>query len=193
VLVAVRVRYDDEPELARVDEVRDLGVLVVVVDEVMKQSAVDLGRDPLTGVNGRHVQDVGSRAVGELTRVPRHLEGDDLPALHRVADHLELYERGILLGDLVELVANPAGLVPRPVDGEAVGCLRGSLFLDGQAVLVALEREPDPLGREAVAPACRQDEVDAHPARDLLRCGDVEAPASELTERGSVDRRGVHL
>ena len=112
VLIAVRVRHEDEPELARIDEVRHLGVLAVVVDEVMKETAVDLGRDPLARMNGRHVEDVRSRPVCELSRVLGHLEGDDLPPLARVADHLELHERGILLGDLVELVANPSRARP---------------------------------------------------------------------------------
>jgi hypothetical protein len=111
VLVTVRVRHDDEPELARVDEVRDLGVLAVVVDEVVKETAVDLGRDPLARVNGRHVEDVWSRPVWELIRVPRHLEGDDLSPLQRVADHLELHDRAIPSGDRIELVANPSRFV----------------------------------------------------------------------------------
>ena len=193
VLIAVRVRHEDEPELARVDEVRHLGVLAVVVDEVMEETAVDLGRDPLARMDGRHVEDVRSCPVCELFGVLGHLEGDDLPPLSRVADHLELHERGILPRELVELVANPSLFVPRPPDGEAVGCLLGSLLLHGQAVLVSLELEPDPLGRDAVAGAGRQDEVDAHAARDLLRRRDVEALAGELGDCGSIDRCCVHL
>jgi hypothetical protein len=131
--------------------------------------------------------------VRELICVPRHLEGDDLPSLERVADHLELHDQAVPLGDLVELVADSSRLVPGPPNGEAGGCLRGSLLLHGQAVLVALEGEADPLGREAVALASRQDEIDAHPTGDLLRRRDVEALAAELADRGSIDRRGVHL
>jgi hypothetical protein len=66
-------------------------------------------------------------------------------------DHLELEELRIPPGERVELVPDPAGLVPGAVDGEAAGLLeRGALYL-GAAVLVLLQTKLDAFAGEALA------------------------------------------
>ena len=93
VLVAVRVVDADEPQLARVDERRDLEArarrLAVVVDEVVQRAPAGLAGEPLAGVLHRVVEDGGAardvcagRALGDLQR-------DDLAtAVGRAGDAL---------------------------------------------------------------------------------------------------------
>ncbi len=50
VLVAVGVGHQDEPELAAVHEVGDVGIDAVLIHEVVHQPALDLEADPLAGV-----------------------------------------------------------------------------------------------------------------------------------------------
>ncbi len=69
VLVAVRVVHADEPQLARVDEPRDLLVGAVVVDEVVERAAARLAREPLARVLHRVVEHGGPRVVARVLRV----------------------------------------------------------------------------------------------------------------------------
>jgi hypothetical protein len=67
VLVAVRIRDDDEPQLGVLEQPLDrLVVRAPSVDEVVQQPPIDLGADPLAGVLGRAVENRRAAAVGDV-------------------------------------------------------------------------------------------------------------------------------
>ena len=159
----------------------------------MEQAAVDLERDPLTRVLVRAVEHGRTFPVRDLARVLRHLEGDDRAALDGVPDHLELGERGVLVRERVELVADPARLVPGTPHVEAEGRLLCGQLLAREAVLVALEGKLDTAAGQPVAVACREHEIDPNAAGHLLRGGHVVAIAGEFADGRTVDSARVHL
>ena len=193
VLVAVRVRDDQEPKLTRVDQVRDLGVLAVVVDELVEKPAIDLRGDPLPCMNRRHVQHVRTRAVGERLRVLRHLQRDDLAALERVADHFELHDLGVATRDRVELIANAVPLVVRAPDVEAGGRLgRRALGLRA-ALLVTPRLHVDALRCELRDLGLREDKVCLDSGRGLPRRRYVVAVAGDFSELRRTDDSRVEI
>ncbi len=117
VLVAVGVGHDDEPQLGVLQEAPDLSVVgPPAVDHVVQRPSIDLDRDPLTGVLRRRVEHGGAAAVADAPGALGDLERDELAALVGLPQHLELHELGVVGGDLVQLVADAPGLVPRPPD-----------------------------------------------------------------------------
>jgi hypothetical protein len=159
----------------------------------MEQAPVDLDADPLSGVLERAVQHCGTGAVGHRPRVLGHLERDDLAPLHGVSDHFELRRQRLVLGDVVELVADAAWLVPRSPDVEAVrGLLRREL-LDREAVLQLLDVEVNALSREASLLRGGQDDVELQPGRRLSIRDDVVPAANDLARLGAIDLRRVDL
>jgi hypothetical protein len=200
VLVAVRVRDHHEPQLPRVDEVRDVGVLAVVVHEVVEQAAVHLGGDPLARVDRGHVEDVRPCSVGERLRVLRDLERDDLAPLQRLPDHLELRDLRVALGDRVQLVANAAARVVRAIHPEPARRLLGGALRLRAPLPVAPRLQVHALRAQLRDLGLRQHEVDLHPARGVPRVGDVVAlpddPAEHLgtdDARVQIDRRRARV
>ena len=119
VVVAVRVDDEDEPQLARVDELgqllggdaldglavrTDRGALAAVVVEEQPQLApVGLAREPLARVLHARVEHRGARAVLVLLRVLGHSHRVDRLLLMGRADLLQVGELGVLLLELLHL------------------------------------------------------------------------------------------
>ena len=108
VVVAVGVGDRDEPQLGRVDQVGDRRIGAVAVDDVVGEAPHHLRRDPLAGMLSTEVERRRPAAVTEAAGVPGHLEGDDVLALHRLADRDELGDARMLRGELLELVLQAA-------------------------------------------------------------------------------------
>jgi hypothetical protein len=192
VLVAVRVRHRHEPELARVEEVRDLRVAAVVLDEVPKQPPRHLRRDPLARVDRAHVERRRPRAVRELPGVLGHLQRDDLAALERPADHLQLHDRRVALRERVELVADAAGLVVGAIDLIAGRRHRVGLLADRLATPVSLQAHVDAARAQPFSLLCGQDQVDPIAAAQV-RFRDVVAATLDHGERLGNRLRRVHV
>ncbi len=208
VVVAVGVGDRQDPDLARVDEARDLGgrhardvvalrvlrraALAVVVDEEVGQAARLLGGDPLAGVLRGHVQRGGAGAVGVrgLARVARDAQRDDRLAVDRVADDLALDDVRVLVGEarvlLVERLARRAAR--NAADGADVRVVEVGPVDVVAAVGVDARRAPAGVALQArveaeLAQALRllrgRDDLDAPAARAL---GQVEALLGEQAQ-----------
>ena len=116
-VVAVRVLDRQEPQLARLDQLADLRV-VLVLGEPARQAAAHLGRDPLARVVDGGEQDRVARAVRHVARVLGHLEREDRLAERRRADLLELHHVRVVGRDGAHLVGDAARLHVGPVDVE---------------------------------------------------------------------------
>ena len=214
VVVAVRVLDRQEPELVAAQQLGDLGV-VRVLEPPRRHAPADLGRDPLAGVVDGGEEHRGPRAVGDVARVLRDLEGDDLLALAGLADHDELGQAAVLRGerghlvldaarlrvgaeDVVELVRRVAarlglrGRARRAVGGrEALGDLRlGDVRARARPPgAPARPRAPPP-------PACRAGRRRSSAPVDGVacsRCGRCRRPVGERAHALLVDRHLVHL
>ena len=160
VLVAVRVRHEHEPQLGVLQQRAHLLVAGVPAADVgAHQAPVDLGRDPLARVLRGAVEHRGALAVTHVAGVVGHLEPEDLAALQRPAERDELRDVAVVARDLVQLVADPAVLVPRAPDVEAVGGLLGGELLHRQPALHARQRGVDAVLGQPVALTLRHDEV----------------------------------
>jgi hypothetical protein len=153
VLVAVGVGDEDEPQLCGPQQPAGGSVAVVVgVDHVVEEAPVDLDADPLPGVLGGQVERRRAPAVADPAGVLRDLEGDDLSPLVGGAEHHLLDQVPVVAGELVDLVADAAGLVPRAPHRVAGLRLGGSRLAGGLALGVALEPQVDAGAlRDAVA------------------------------------------
>ena len=98
VVVAVRVGDRDEPQLVLGEQVLDLvaGRLALVLDDVLEEPALDLGRDPLARVLGGVVDDGRTAAVLLVARVLGDLVGDDVLAQDALADDVGLHDVGVV-------------------------------------------------------------------------------------------------
>jgi hypothetical protein len=72
------------------------GRLVLVVDDVLEEPALDLGRDPLARVLGGVVDDCRTAAVLLAARVLGDLVGDDVLAEDALADDVGLHDVGVV-------------------------------------------------------------------------------------------------
>ena len=131
-VVAVGVGDRDEPQLGRVDQLGDRRVGAVAVDDVVGEAAHHLRRDPLPGVLGAEVERRRPAAVTDAAGVPGHLEGDDVLALHRLADRDQLGDVRMLGGELLELVLQAARRAVGP-EHRAAACGRPSGVSDPEA------------------------------------------------------------
>ena len=125
--------------------------------------------------------------------VLRHLQRDDLAALQRVPDHLELHDLRVALGDRVQLVADAARLVVRAPHVEAGRRLLGGALRLRPALLVAPRLHVDALRAQLRDLGLRQHEVDLHPARGRPRVGNVVALPDEPAERLGADDARVEV
>src|SRR5262245_11788293 len=89
----------------------------------------------------RHVEDRRARTVAHGPGRLCHLEGDNLTALDRVPEHLELDEARVPPRDVIQLVADPARLIPGAPDGVACGGLLSRELFDRLAIAGLLEAE----------------------------------------------------
>ncbi len=193
VLVAVGIRDDDEPQLAVFEDPPDLLVLrVPAVDEVVQEPAVDLRADPLARVLRRRVQDGRARAVAPVTSALRDLQGDDLAALMRPPQDLELHDLAVVLRDRVELVADAAGLVPGAEDAEAAGRLQCGLLRDRLALLVPRQPDPHAARGDLGTLRARQHRVCPDARGRLADAGELGA-AGGLVHPVGAALQGVHL
>ena len=188
VLVAVRVRHQDEPQLGALQKILDLFVVrAPAVDEMMQQAPVDLGADPLACVLRRRVQHRRTRAIRHLARALRDLERDQLATLVGPAEYLELHELRILAREAEELVADAALLVPGAPDGETGRLLERGLLLHRLPFGVAGQLHADAARAELRDLGAGQHGVRPDP-------GPSPAGASQLdTGCGRADRLGLPL
>ena len=93
----------------------------VAVDHVAGEAAHDLRRDPLVAVLAADEERRRPAAVTDAAGVPGHLEGDDVLALHRLADRDQLGDVRMLGGELLELVLQAARRTVGPEHLIAVG------------------------------------------------------------------------
>jgi hypothetical protein len=195
VLVSVRVRHEDEPQLGVLKEVLDLLVVCPPpLDVPEEEAAVDLGADPLASVLGRGVQDGGLAALPLPLLALAEPYGQDLAALVRVAEDLERGELRIVLRDLVHLVADAARLVVRAPDVEAAcGLLCRELGL-GEALRVLPDLDVVSLGAQGVALSRgeNQRQLDGVVA-GVIGLDDLVAGLGELGDLGRVGGEDVHL
>ena len=190
-VVAVRVLDRQEPQLAVLDQLADLGV-VLVGGEPARQTTTHLGGDPLTRVVDGREEHRGPRAVRRRARVLGHLDGEDRLAERRRADLLELHHVGVRLGDRAQLVGDAArfhvGAVDVEVRVRAVARGRGlrlrRVDRQGLGLDAGLLERSDLLRRG--------DDVDRLRAVGALgsTLGHVEAPLVELHQlgRSRIDR-----
>jgi hypothetical protein len=159
-LVAIGVGDEHEPQLGRPQQTPDLGVVgPPPVEEVVQEPAVDLAADPLPGVLQRRVEDGWARAVGHAASALGQLEGDELATLGGTPEDQQLDKLRVPVGDLVQLVAKPARLIPGPPHLEAGGALGGRLLTDRLAPAVALDDDPDAGGDQLGAFRASQNRV----------------------------------
>ena len=158
-VVAVGVGHGDEPELGAVHHVGDRRVGAVVVHDVVGQPPVHLGGDPLTGVLGGGVEGGRALTVADLVGAVRDLDGDDVLAVHRLADGDQLDDVGVVGRDLLELLLDAAGAAVGPVDLEALGGLEGGQ-LGGRLPVDLLQLEIDTLVGEFRGLVLAEDDLD---------------------------------
>ena len=161
VLVAVRVGHRDEPQLGRLEQLLDLGVVgSPALDVPVHQAAVDLGRDPLARMLGRAEEHRWTLAILDTAGALGELDRVHVAALDRRADLDELGDRRILRRGLHELVADAAGLVPGLPDCEPVGGLCGCELPHRLAALDPRQMREDSLGVQLISLLLGEDEVD---------------------------------
>jgi hypothetical protein len=103
VVVAVGVDHRNEPQLTRLQQALDrlVGLVLAVVEDVLEQTALGLGRDPLARVLHGVVEDRRTATVGDVVRALCDLVRHDRLPEDRVADDLLLDHARVLLGELV--------------------------------------------------------------------------------------------
>ncbi len=109
-VVPVGVLHRQEPQLGRVEDLRDATVLAVLLEDVVHEALHHLRRDPLPRVLGAAVEDGGLAAVLGLRGVLADLDGEDVLALARLACLHELGELGVRAGGGDHVVADAAVL-----------------------------------------------------------------------------------
>ena len=167
-VVAVGVGDRHEPQLGRVDQLGECGVGAVAVDHVMGEAAYRLRPDPLPGVLAADVERRRPAAVTDAAGVPGHLEGDDVLALHRLADRDELGDVRMFGGELLELVLQAAR---RTVGPEHLVAVRGR-------DRPVLRRRPEASHQQAHADDRRHPLHRHLPPVALPRAGGRRAPTS---------------
>jgi hypothetical protein len=193
VLVPVRVRDDEEPELRSLKQPPDLPVAgLPAVDEVVQEAAVHLDGDPLPRVLERRVQHRRPRAVPLAAGVIRHLQRDQLPALVRLAENFELDQAGVLPSYAVQLVPNSSRFIPRSPNVEAPDRLCGSLRAHRPASPVALQPQLDAGRSQLGALGIGENDIGSNATPRVPHAGGLEAlcGAGDLAR---VARDRVHL
>ncbi len=194
VLVAVGVGHEDEPQLRRLEQPLDLGIVSPpAVDVPVHQAPVDLVSDPLACVLGGAVQHRRAAPVRDAARPRGEPEREQLAALVGRPELHELGDAAVVAGRRVHLVAEPAGLVPGAPDGEPVLGLLGCELLDGLASLDAGELGPDPVAPQLGALRLRRHELDLGAARHLADAGQLEPQSRQCRELLIADHCGVHV
>jgi hypothetical protein len=194
VLVAVRVRDDDEPQLGGLQQVLDrLVVPAPSVDEVVQQPPVDLRADPLAGVLGRAVENRRAAAVGDVAGRLSDLQREQFAPTVGTAEHFGFDQLRVISRDGVQFVADAAGLVPRSVDLVAGRCLRCRALDLRATLLVPGDGDVVATSMEAVALSRTQDHLGlGHRAGGLER-DDVEPATSESSRLRRRSSDGVHV
>ena len=120
----------------------------------------------------RRVQDSRARAVRHVARTLRQ-QRDQLATLGGVAENLELDLR-VAPRDVVELVTDTAGLVPRTPDRESIERLELGLLADRLPLVVAHEVDFDAPVPESGRTAMSEDDLRTDPVRGLLNIQQLE-------------------